>query len=60
MTTNEIAERAGCSTVAARTWALKNGVQYAGSDRAKIYLWTEEDYQRFLARPKPGKRAKKK
>ena len=58
MTTNEIAAKAGCSTIAARKWAFENGVSYAGSDRAKIYLWSEEDYERFLKRPKPGKRAK--
>jgi|GEM_PF-820001 len=59
MTTNEVAEKAGCSTITARMWALKNGVPFAGSDRAKIYLWSESDYKRFLQRPKPGKRAKK-
>ena len=59
MTTNEVAEKAGCSTITARMWALKNGVPFAGSDRAKIYLWSESDYERFLQRPKPGKRAKK-
>lgn len=58
MTTEEIAMRAGCATVTARKWAKDNDVSYAGSDRAKIYIWTEEDFQRFLLREKPGKRAK--
>lgn len=60
MTTEEISQRAGCATVTARKWAKDNGVSYAGSDRAKIYIWSEEDFQRFLLREKPGKRAKKK
>ena len=60
MTTEEISMRAGCATVTARKWAKDNDVSYVGSDRAKIYIWTEEDFQRFLLRAKPGKRAKKK
>ena len=60
MTTEEISQRAGCATVTARKGAKDNGVSYAGSDRAKIYIWSEEDFQRFLLREKPGKRAKKK
>ena len=59
MTTEEISQRAECATVTARKWAKDNGVSYAGSDRAKIYIWTEEDFQRFLLRAKPGKRARK-
>jgi len=59
MTTEEISQRAGCATVTARKWAKDNGVSYVGSDRAKIYIWTEEDFQRFLLREKPGKRARK-
>ena len=60
MTTEEIAMRAGCATVTARKWAKDNGVSYVGSDRAKIYIWTEEDFNMFLLRAKPGKRTKKK
>lgn len=58
MTTNEVAVKAGCSTIAARKWAFNNGVSFVGTSFAKIYIWTEEDYERFLKRPKPGKRAK--
>lgn len=58
MTTEEISQRAGCATVTARKWAKDNGVSYVGGGRAKIYIWTEEDFQRFLLRAKPGKRAK--
>ncbi|MGP1577620.1 MAG: DNA-binding protein [Treponema sp.] len=58
MTTNEVAKKADCSTITARKWALENGVSYAGSDRAKIYLWSQEDYERFIARPKREKQKK--
>lgn len=55
MTTNDVAKKAGCSTITARKWALENGVSYVGSNRAKIYLWSQENYERFLARPKREK-----
>ena len=50
MTTNEVAEKAGCKTITARKWALDNGVAFVGSDRAKIYTWSNDDLERFLNR----------
>lgn len=59
MTTNEVAQKAECKPITARVWALNNNVSFVGSGRGKIYVWSDNDYERFLKRPKPGKRAKK-
>lgn len=58
LTSKDIAERCGCEVQTVSRWASVNDVDYVGEDRRKIYVFTEEDYERFLKRPKPGKRAK--
>ncbi len=59
LTTKEIAEIAGTSERIARQWAKDNNVNYAGKDRAKIYLWTEENLASFQARNKKGGKPKR-
>jgi len=64
MTTQEIVDRIKSSkhikkkimATTVRHWALKNGVAYTGEGRRKDYIFTEDDYQRFLNREKPGRR----
>lgn len=58
MTTNEIAEKAGCASITVRKWAAENNVRFIGEGRRKTYLFSDADYERFLKRAKPGKRAK--
>ena len=58
MTTNEISEKTGCASITVRKWAAENNVKFIGEGRRKTYVFTEEDYERFLKRAKPGKRAK--
>lgn len=58
MTTNEISEKTGCASITVRKWAAKNNVSFLGEGRRKTYVFTKADYERFLKRPKPGKRAK--
>lgn len=55
----DIAERSGVALRTVLLWAANNDVSFLGSGRRKIYVFTESDYERFLQRPKPGKRAKK-
>ncbi|UTD07135.1 helix-turn-helix domain-containing protein [Treponema denticola] len=55
---DEIAERANVSRSAVLKWACNNDVGFLGKGVRKTYVFTEEDYERFLKRPKPGKRAK--
>jgi hypothetical protein len=44
---------AGCSSLTARLWALKNGVAFfSKNSRGKIYLWTQEDISNFMDRQK--------
>lgn len=59
LTTKDIAERCGCETQTVSRWASENDVSYVGENKRKTYIFTEADYERFLQRPKPGKRAKK-
>lgn len=59
LTTKDIAERCGCETQTVSRWASENDVSYVGENKRKTYIFTESDYERFLQRPKPGKRAKK-
>jgi hypothetical protein len=42
-----------------RQWACEN-VYSEGDGRRKTYYWTRSDVERFLERPRPGKRARKK
>lgn len=58
MTTNEIAEKAGCASITVRKWAAENNVKFIGKGRRKTYIFSDADYERFLKRAKPGKRAK--
>jgi hypothetical protein len=55
----EVAEKVGCSVPAATKYAAcpENGLSFAGEGRRKIYLWREEDMERFRAqiRPRPRK-----
>lgn len=60
LTTKDIAERCGCEVQTVSRWAAENDIDYVGENRRKIYVFTESDYERFLARAKPGKRAKQK
>ena len=61
MTPKEMAERAGCAAITAWKWCAKpeNKVAYVGDGTHRTYNLTDDDYKRFLQRPKPGKRAKK-
>ena len=58
LTSKDIATRCGCEVQTVSRWAVKNDVDFVGEDRRKIYVFTESDYERFLKRAKPGKRAK--
>jgi hypothetical protein len=59
--TADVVKKLGVKPRVAQNWAAKNGVEaILGSNKVVLYLWTEEDIARFLVRPKPGKRAKKK
>lgn len=60
LTSADIAGRSGAALRTVLKWAINNDVSYLGSGRRKIYVWSEDDYSRFLKRPKPGKRAKEK
>ena len=62
MTPKDMAERAGCAVITARKWCAKpeNNVAYTGEGIHRTYTLTEDDYERFLQRPRPGKRARKK
>lgn len=55
LTSADIAARSGAALRTVLKWAIKNDVSYLGSNRRKIYVWSEDDYARFLKRPKPGK-----
>lgn len=58
LTSKDIAARCGCEVQTVSRWAAKNDVDFVGEDRRKIYVFTESDYECFLKRAKPGKRAK--
>ena len=62
MTPKEIAKRAGCAVITVRKWCAtpENKVAYTGEGMHRTYTLTEADYKRFLQRPRPGKRARKK
>lgn len=60
LTSKDIAQRCGCEAQTVSRWASLNDIDYVGEDRRKIYIFTESDYERFLNRPKPGKRARPK
>ena len=62
MTPKEIAKRAGCAVITVRKWCAmpENKVAYTGEGMHRTYTLTEGDYERFLKRPRPGKRARKK
>ena len=62
MTPKEIAIRADCALITVLKWCAKpeNKVAYTGEGVHRTYNLTDDDYKRVLARPKPGKRAKKK
>jgi hypothetical protein len=57
---DEVARLANVTGRAARVWAKNNGVSSTGDGRRKTYYWTRADVDRFLQRPRPGKRARKK
>jgi hypothetical protein len=57
---DEAARLANVTGRAARVWAKNNGVSSTGDGRRKTYYWTDEDIDRFLKRPRPGKRPRKK
>ena len=59
LTTKDIAQRCSCQAQTVSKWALEHDIPYVGENRRKIYVFTEDDFQRFLTRPKPGKRPKK-
>ena len=61
-TTTDVVNMLGCHRNTANNWAQKNGIEAICDPNGKVftYLWSEEDIARFLARPKPGKRTKKK
>ena len=55
--TADVATKLGVKQSTAQKWAAKNGVEaILGSNTVVLYLWSEEDIARFLARPKPGRR----
>ena len=58
LSSKDIAERAGVANSTVLQWAQKVDADYIGDGRRKIYIFTEADYEKFLTRPGPGKRAK--
>ncbi len=58
LSTGDVARLCGCEVQTVSRWAAKNDVSYLGENKRKTYVFTEADYERFLKRPKPGKRAK--
>ena len=38
-----------------RRWASENGVSYTGEGNRKDYNFSEEDFERFLNRQRPGR-----
>lgn len=59
LTSKDIATKCNCEIQTASRWAAQNDVDFVGEGRRKIYIFTEADYERFLKRAKPGKRAKR-
>ena len=55
-TTQEVSERTGATHRTAQRWASENGVAYIGEGMRKTYQWSASDIERFLQRPKPGRR----
>jgi DNA-binding transcriptional MerR regulator len=55
MKTEEVAEKAGVKIRIVQRWASQNGVFYTGEGRRKDYVFSIEDFKRFLHRPKPGR-----
>ena len=61
-TTQYVIDMVGCHKSTAEKWAGQHNVEAicGPNGRIVIFLWSEEDIERFKKRPKPGKRAKKK
>jgi hypothetical protein len=55
---SEVAKRCDCSTITAVKWAQKNKVNFVGTGRRKIFVWFQDDVERFKLREKPGRRWK--
>jgi predicted site-specific integrase-resolvase len=47
-TTAEIAEEKGCSLITVLRWARNNEVQYVGEGKRKVYVFSEDDRNRFI------------
>jgi hypothetical protein len=58
-TTSDVQRLTGVNVKTALAWALKNNIAHVGSGKRKIYIWTPEDVQRLLHRPRPGGRRPK-
>ncbi|MDR0524381.1 MAG: hypothetical protein LBG90_00735 [Spirochaetaceae bacterium] len=43
------------SRITVLKWAQNHGVKYFGTGRRKIYVFTEQDAERFRNREKPGR-----
>lgn len=54
MTTDDVMARFNLERAAVCRWAAKNGVARVPSGGILAYNWTEEDCQRFAARPRKG------
>jgi len=55
MKTEEVAKKAKVKPRIVRRWASKNGVPYTGEGYRKDYVFSEDDYARFLKRPGVGR-----
>jgi hypothetical protein len=56
----EISHLTGLAKPTVRQWARENALYSVGDGTRKTYYWTRADLERFLQRPRPGKRARKK
>ncbi len=56
LTTKDVAQIAECEIQTVSRWAAKNDISYVGESSRKIYIFTKQDVQKFLNRPRPGKR----
>lgn len=52
MTSQEVMQKSGMALITILKWASSNNVNYIGEGRRKTYIWTIDDYNRFLNRNK--------
>jgi hypothetical protein len=54
-TSQELADEFQCARITVLKWAQNNGVKYIGEGKRKIYIFTEEDRNRFNPKPSSGR-----